>query len=320
MSNLLTQISNIGIVPVVALEDSSKAIDLAKALVNGGIPTAEVTFRTAAALDTIELMCTHVPECIVGAGTVHKVDQAKEAVKAGAKFIVTPGFNPSVISWCKEQNIMVLPGCSSPSDLEKAMEMNLSVVKFFPAEVYGGIKTLKAFSGPYQSLKFMPTGGINEENLNDYLSLNNVVACGGSWMIPKSAIEANDFDKITDLCHKAVAKMFDFQLIHVGINTKDEEEASKVANTLSRLFLKPVTEYPSAYFAGDMFEIIKGSFLGEKGHIAILTSNIERAVDYFTRTGLHFNDDTKNLDKNGQLQTIYFKEEIAGFAVHLKRR
>lgn len=192
------------LVPLVVLDDENDAVPMAKALVEGGIPIAEVTFRTAAAKAVIEKMSREVPEILVGAGTVHNVEQAEDAVNAGAKFIVTPGFNREVVQWCLDREIDVVPGTVTPSDLEQALSMGLSFCKFFPAEAYGGVKTLKALAGPYADIKFMPTGGVSEKNWKEYLALDNVVAVGGSFMTPSSLVKAKDWDGIKEICRKLV--------------------------------------------------------------------------------------------------------------------
>lgn len=319
-NELINKITAIGIVPVVVINDPSKAADLAKALCAGGIPVAEVTFRTECAAEAIREMARNVPEIIVGAGTVHSAEQAKAAVDAGAKFIVTPGFSKSTVKWCVDNDIPVFPGCTSPSDIESAMELGLKIVKFFPAEQYGGVKTLKALSGPYGGIKFMPTGGINAKNIADYLSLKNVAACGGSWMVPSALVEQGDFAGITALCREALRSAYGFELLHIGINTKDDGESKNIASQFAGLFGLPVVEFPGAYFAGSMVEVIKGGFLGEKGHIAIGTTCIERAVQYFTSRGIEFNKSTASYDESGKLLSIYFKDDIGGFAVHLRRK
>ena len=320
MSSNMDLIRNIGLVPVIVIEDSSKAVPLAKALCKGGIPIAEVTFRTAAAKDAIQAMSENVPEILVGAGTIHSVEQAKSAVAAGAKFIVSAGINADVVRWCIDNCIDVFPGCACPSDIETAISLGLKTVKFFPAESYGGVKTLKAFSGPYYDMKFMPTGGINENNVNDYLALDGVIACGGAWMAPQALIVAGEFDKIAVLCQTALAKTLGFELGHIGINTKDDRDAENTANAFASLFSLPVAEGPGSYFAGTIAEIMKGKFLGTMGHIAVLTNNAERAVAYFESRGIAFDKASENRSANGKLNTIYMKDEIGGFAIHLKQK
>ena len=201
------QFKEYGVVPVVVLNDAKDALPLAKALVEGGLACAEVTFRTDAAEESIRLMSEAYPEMLVGAGTVLTIDQVKRAVKAGAKFIVSPGFDPEIVDYCLENNIPVLPGCITPSEVAQAVKRGLKVVKFFPAEQAGGIAMIKAMAAPYTMVKFMPTGGINAKNLADYLSCDKILCCGGSWMVKGDMIKAGEFDKITAMTKEAVAKV-----------------------------------------------------------------------------------------------------------------
>lgn len=203
-SSVIDQIGECRLVPVIALQDAAHAAPLAESLLAGGLPCAEVTFRTAAAAESIRIMAER-SELLVGAGTVLKIDQVKAAVDNGAKFMVSPGFNPTVVGYCVENGIPITPGISNPTDIEMALEFGLEVVKFFPAEAFGGIKTLKAISAPYGMLRFIPTGGITEANLKDYLGFNKVLACGGSWMVPTDKIAAGQFAAVTELVRSAVA-------------------------------------------------------------------------------------------------------------------
>lgn len=202
MNNLIAQY---GVVPVVVLEDEKDALPLAEALVKGGLPVAEVTFRTVAAEGSIKAMCEAYPEMLVGAGTVLSVEQVDRALKAGARFIVTPGFDEEVVDYCIANNIPVYPGTVTPSEVTKAVKRGLNICKFFPAEQYGGVSTIKALSAPFTTVKFMPTGGVSAKNLKDYLSCSKIVACGGSWMVKGDLIKAHEFDKIRELTAEAVA-------------------------------------------------------------------------------------------------------------------
>ena len=203
MSEILEKIKEIGIVPVIVLEDAKDALPLAEALMEGGLPCAEVTFRTAAAEDSIRAISQAYPEMLVGAGTVLTTEQVDRAVAAGAKFIVCPGFNPRIVQYCQEIGVPITPGCSSPTDIEQALEQGLKVVKFFPAEQLGGLAMIKALAGPYVDVSFMPTGGINAGNVKDYLAYNRILACGGSWMVKGDLIKAGDFQRITELVKEA---------------------------------------------------------------------------------------------------------------------
>jgi len=204
MNDILKKISEIKIVPVVAIDRAEDAENLGRALVNGGIPCAEVTFRTDAAEEAIRILSEKFPEMLVGAGTVLKTEQVDRAIAAGAKFIVSPGLNPKVVGYCVDKGIPMVPGCANPSDIEAALEFDLEVVKFFPAEALGGLKLIKAMAAPYGNVKFMPTGGINANNICDYLAFNKVIACGGSWMVDKKLIAEGKFDEIERMCREAV--------------------------------------------------------------------------------------------------------------------
>ena len=204
MHEVLERIKEMGIVPVVVIDDVKNAIPLAKALCEGGLPCAEVTFRTDAAEEAIRIMAEQFPDMLIGAGTVLTIDQVDRAVAAGAKFIVSPGLNPNIVKYCVDKGILITPGCMSPSDIEIALENGLEVVKFFPAEPAGGLKMIKAIAAPYVNMKFMPTGGINIKNVKEDLLYDRIVACGGSWMVKDSLMKSGEFDKIAELVKEAV--------------------------------------------------------------------------------------------------------------------
>ena len=198
------KIKSFGVIPVVVLENAEDAKPLAEALVKGGLPVAEVTFRTAAAKESIRIMTENYPEMLVGAGTVLSCKQVDEAVEAGAKFIVTPGFDEEVVDYCLSKDIPVFPGVITPTEVTMAVKKGLKVVKFCPASQFGGLKTIKALSAPFGMVKFMPTGGIDASNLSEYLSSDKIVACGGSWMVKGDLVKAKEFDKIEALTKEAV--------------------------------------------------------------------------------------------------------------------
>ena len=204
MSEMLKTIEGFGVVPVVVLNDAKDAAPLAKALCEGGLPCAEVTFRTEAAEESIRIMATEFPEMVIGAGTVLTIDQVDRAVGAGAKFIVSPGFDPEIVDYCIAKGIVVLPGCITPSEVTQAVKRGLEVVKFFPAEQFGGVATIKALAAPFTSVRFMPTGGISAKNLADYLGFKKIIACGGSWMVKGDLVAAGEFDKIKEMTAEAV--------------------------------------------------------------------------------------------------------------------
>ena len=319
MYPVLEQISKIGIVPVVKIDRAEDALPLAKALCAGGLPCAEVTFRTSAAAEAIKIMTTNFPEMCVGAGTVLNAAQVDAAVEAGAKFIVSPGLNPNTVKYCIEKNIPITPGTSSPSDIEQAIELGLEVVKFFPAEQSGGLAKIKAMAAPYVNMKFMPTGGISAKNLTTYLDFDKIIACGGSWMVPGDLINAGEWDKIEQLTREAVQTMLGFELAHIGINGANEEEALKIANRYGFMFGLPVKVGNSSIFSGGIVEVMKTPFKGTNGHIAIRTNYIERAVNYMTTVlGVEFEEPKR--DEKGKYKALYMKEEVGGFAIHLLQK
>ena len=201
--DVLERMHACGVVPVVVLENAEDAVETARAMVAGGIDTMEITFRTSAAAESIRRVAEEVPEMLVGAGTVVTLDQCKQAVASGAKFIVSPGYDEEVVSWCCENGIPVTPGCVTPTEIMMALKHNIRVIKFFPANVYGGLTALKSLAGPFGGIKFIPTGGVGPANLAEFVSSPVVHAAGGSWVCPKADISAHDFQKITDLCREA---------------------------------------------------------------------------------------------------------------------
>ena len=203
MEKLFNSMSKIGVIPVIKIDDAKDAVPLANALKNGGICAAEITFRTAAAANAIKEIATDFPDFLIAAGTVLTPKQADQAIEAGATLIVTPGFNPVVVNHCLEKSYPIIPGVCTPGEIENAMSFGLRYLKFFPAEAMGGVKTIKAVSAPYSMIRFMPTGGINKNNLADYLSCKSVFACGGSFMVPSDLISAGKFDEIEKLTLEA---------------------------------------------------------------------------------------------------------------------
>lgn len=207
------QLERLGMVPVVVIEDATKATELAHALVAGGLPCAEVTFRTSAAKDAIMAMRRAEPNMLLGAGTILNTKQAQDAIDGGAQFIVSPGINRDVVKFCKQQGVSIIPGCATPTNIELALEFGLDVVKFFPAEQMGGLAVLKAMSAPYGNVQFMPTGGISAQNMESYLKEKRVLACGGSFMVKKELIDRGDFATITRLTQKVVEQILSIQIV-----------------------------------------------------------------------------------------------------------
>lgn len=319
MNEVLKRFQQLGIIPVVKIDDAKDAAPLAKALCEGGLPVAEVTFRTEAAEEAIRRMVEACPDMFVGAGTVLTTEQVDRAIAAGCKFIVSPGLNPKVVKYCQEKNIPITPGTSSPTDIEQAIELGLEAVKFFPAEQSGGLAKIKAMAAPYVNMRFMPTGGINEKNLISYLDFPKILACGGSWMVSDALINAGKFDEIKKLTREAVNTMLGFELKHIGINATSDEEADGVATSFEKLFGFTKNVGASSIFAGTAIEVMKQPYLGAHGHIAIQTNYIERAIYHMELQGFEFDMDTAKY-KDGKMVAIYLKGELGGFAVHLLQK
>ena len=320
MNEILKKIGLCGIIPVIRIDDPDTAVPLARALSDGGIPCAEITFRTQHGEEAIRRVAEAMPDVLLGAGTILTPGQADRAIEAGAGFIVSPGLNPRVVEHCLQKDVPITPGCSNPSDIETALEMGLETVKFFPAEQAGGLGYIKALSGPYPSVRFIPTGGINAENIAKYMSFDRVLACGGSWMVPTALVNAGKFDEITALCREAVDLMLGFTPAHIGINAENEEVAVNAASMFEALFGFPKKAGHSSVFAGGYVEVMKSPYLGRHGHIAIAVSSIERAMAHLERRGVVFMPESAKKNAAGTLHAIYLKDEIAGFAVHLMRK
>lgn len=319
MDACINELYRIGIVPVVALEDAADALPLGAALKKGGVSAIEVTFRTAAAADAIRLLSREMPELLVGAGTVITKEQADAAIEAGAKFIVSPGFQPALVAYVREKGIAMCPGTATPGEMEQAMSLGLDAVKFFPAEQNGGAPMLKALSAPYRDLLFMPTGGVKLENLRTYLALDQVFACGGTWLATKDDIKAKAFDQITARTREAVKTMLNFRIKHVGINSKDAREAKKTATLLCSIFDFDYNDTELSVFTGTAVEVMKYMGRGSLGHIAIGADNVDRAEYYLRQRGFSFDESTRRVDAAGRTTFLYLTEEIGGFAFHLTK-
>lgn len=318
---MINQLALAGLVPVIKVERAEDAVPLCRALAAGGLPVAEITFRTDAAEEAIRRVHAELPDVMLGAGTVLGVEQADRAIAAGAGYIVTPGFNSKVVNHCLQQGYPVLPGCAGPSDIEAALELGLKAVKFFPAEALGGVKTLKALLGPYHMMHFVPTGGINEGNLKDYLSIPQVLACGGSWMVPDDAIKSADWGKIEQLTRAAVQQVLGLELRHVGLNHPDAKAGMATAELLSQLTGWPILrDSERGCFVGDGFEVMKLQGRGTYGHIALAANDLPRAKWHLERRGFQFDEDSLELDATGRPRLIYIKDEVAGFGIHLSQK
>ncbi len=316
MHPVLEQIHSLGIVPVVKIDTPSHALPLGEALLAGDLPVAEITFRTSAAEESIKRLSGELPDLLVGAGTVLTPEQAEKAVKAGAQFIVSPGFNEPVVDYCIEHDVPVTPGVNSPTQIEQGLYKGLNVLKFFPAEASGGMSLLKSMSAPYNEVKFIPTGGIKTENMHEYLGFSKVLAIGGSWMVKPEFISGERFDEVSRIAREAVMSMLGFSLTHIGINSGDASAAADAAKLFASFFPGKASESDKSIMLGGAIELMKVPGRGSNGHIALGTTNITRAAAFLERKG--FSLDHENAVKSaGKVKAVFLQREIAGFAVHL---
>lgn len=318
MDPLMQRMGELGLVPVIRLESARTAVALGRALIKGGIPIAEVTFRTAAAEESIRAMTAELPDLLVGAGTVLTAAQAAKAVDAGARFIVSPCWVDEVVDHCLERGIPVLPGVVNPDGVAKGLARGLEVLKFFPAGASGGTAMLDALAGPFGAVKFVPTGGVDAGNLGAYARRANVLAVGGSWMVRGDLVDTGNWAEVERLCREAVAALHGFAFAHLGINGPDEAGCQALAGTLERLFSLAPKATGSSIFAGGQIEVTRTPGPGEKGHIALRCNQVERAVAYLAGSGIAARPETARTDR-GSLKSIYLDLELGGFRFHLVR-
>jgi 2-dehydro-3-deoxyphosphogluconate aldolase/(4S)-4-hydroxy-2-oxoglutarate aldolase len=316
MHPVLQRVGEIGLVPVIRLDSAGKALALGRALVRGGIPVAEVTFRTGAAEEAIGIMSAELPELLVGAGTVLTAEQAARAVRAGARFIVSPSWVEEVVQYCLEQEVPVLPGVVNPDGVARGLALGLEVLKFFPAGACGGTAMLDALAGPFGAAAFIPTGGIDAGNLAAYARRPNVLAVGGSWMVRPELVEAEQWPEVEALCREAVAVLHGFAFAHLGINGQDEAACRADSGLLERLFALAPRETSGSIFAGDRIELTKAPGPGAKGHLAIRCNQVERAVAHLAGLGIAARPETAKRER-GRLKAVYLDLDLGGFAVHL---
>jgi len=307
----------IGIVPVVKIDDATKAEGLAGALMRGGIPIAEVTFRTEAAEEAIKRMHKAYPDMLIGAGTVITVENARKAIEAGASFIVSPGFDEEIVSWCLNHNIPVCPGVCTPSEIQKGIKEGLSVLKFFPAEASGGVEMLKNLAGPFPSLKFMPTGGISLDNIADYAKMSNVLSVGGSWMVKADLINNEKWDEISQMCKEAELALQGISFAHVGMNNTDANAMEQSVGKFEKLGMM-AKRGNSSTFMDTSIEVMNKPFYGKNGHLGYKCFNVDRTMEYLRQFGFTPIEESIGRDAKG-IKVVYFKEEINGFAIHLLR-
>lgn len=316
-SEVINRLSRYGILPVINITELKYTLPLVCALSEGGLPLIEVTLRSEHSLEAIKIIKSEYPDMLVGAGTVLTSQKADEAIAAGADMIVSPGYDRELVRCCNAKNISIIPGCSSASEIQDAVNNGVSVVKFFPSELSGGMAAIRLLSGPFPGVKFLPTGGITLENLGGYLSSDKIIACGGSFMANGEMLKNEDYGAIKNACEASVAASLGFKLAHIGINHDSREEAEKTAKRLAALFGFNTRECSTSVFAGAVAECMENHRFGTLGHIGISTRSMLRAMAYLEKRGGEFDESSFKRDKSGNITCAYFSEEIAGFAIHI---
>lgn len=320
MNRAFEKVAEVGIVPVISLNDPQDAVSLAGALCEGGLPVMEITLRTTDALRCIRSVRKAYPDMILSAGTVLSSAQVDEAVAAGADYVVSPGYNPQTAEYCRTHGVEIIPGCVTAYEIDAAMAAGLQILKFFPAEQSGGVEAIKLLSGPFDKVRFLPTGGIGFDNLSKYLACGNVIACGGSFMAKSNLIAARKWDEITQNVRRSLDLSLDFELAHVGVNGGDSQEAEKAAARLGALLRMPLRYGSKSVFAGTAVECMQKPIAGKNGHIGFWCNSCERAIAWFSRCGVSVLEDTAQPDTHGSIKFVYLDEEILGFAIHIIKR
>jgi len=309
-NEIINTIRNCGIIPIATLNDPSLAVNYAQSLYEVGLPVIEITFRTESAEYSIRNIVDEFPDMLVGAGTVLSVESVKKAIDAGAKFLLSPGFNRTVVDYCTKNDILIFPGCSTPSDIELALAFDLHVVKLFPVETLGGVAFVKALSGPYKDVQYIPTGGVDDQNLNDYLKLNNVIACGGSWIFKPKGVTK---DQLASSAQETIKKILGFNLDKIYLNgdiVGDFVQNNKAIRRIEELFQEQV-------YGLSKLELDTKLTTNEKGYITIRTKDIYRAIQILKNRGIAIKRDSKKFDQNNNLKSVTLNDNYLGLNIQI---
>lgn len=320
MKEVLEHITNTGILPILTLDEPLDAIPIGQALHDGGIHNVVITYRSGNGADCINLITKALPDMLVGAGTVFKKEQVDSAVEAGAKFITCPSINPQIVEYCQSKGVPIIPGVSTPSDIETALTLGLDHLEYFPAIANGGLTGIQALSIAYPHVKFLANGGLDRSHIIEYLSDSRVFAIGGSWTVHPGWVSNKNFEMIESEAKESILTMLDFQIDHVGVNFPKEDAAIYAAEEFAEILGREVKEADYGYFAGPAFEAMKPNGHGVIGHVAFSVNSIERAKHYLEYRGITFNEPTATFDEKGFIKKIYLEREIGGMAVQLVRK
>lgn len=315
---ILERIGLEGLIPVVVINNADEAIYVAEAIHAGGLDTMEITLRSEAGLRAISNIAKYDTSIVLGAGTVLSLEKCKAAVDSGAKFIVSPGFNRDVVEWCLKSSISVIPGCVTPTEIQMALDMGIKIVKFFPADIYGGVLGCKALAGPFQhtGLSFIPTGGVNEKNLIEYIDKPFIHAIGGGWLCPREDINNRNYSNITLIVRSAIDTILGLNLSHIGIHQADANNSLDLVKKLEEAFHWPVRYGSNLYFVGKSIEVTNDIGSRANASITIVTDNINRSIYYLEKRNFTLDQRTA-IYKEGKLMAIYLDEDFGGFAVKL---
>jgi 2-dehydro-3-deoxyphosphogluconate aldolase/(4S)-4-hydroxy-2-oxoglutarate aldolase len=311
MNNILNKLRLYGIIPIITINDPGVVRPLAEALLKARLPVLEITFRTDAAAEAIRIAAKEFPEMLIGAGTVLTIENAKEAVSAGAKFILSPGFNPGVVDYCLENEITMLPGINSPTQIELALEKGLDVLKFFPSEASGGIKLIKAMAAPFPGVRFVPTGGINNSNLVSYMSCPCVLACGGSWVAKSSDIAAGRFDQVTRNAVETIRTMLGFRIKSIDIPGIRKEDITAVDQLFSGVFHLQPEKTEGGIRVAEVLGFLENKDL--PGTICLETIDLERAEFYIRDRGYR----VEKGDGNAGTGELFLSQRIGNYRLKI---
>ena len=312
------RIYNAALLPQIKTASAEDAVLAAKALLSGGVDVMELICRTEDEASVLAAVSKQCPDMLVGAQCA-TWEACELAAESGAQFLTTPGYSGKIVAWCSERGIPVIPGCVTPSEIMAATVQGVRVVKFFPAEAFGGMKTLTVLAEAFEGVRFLASGGIDNENLTDYVEAPFVQAVGGSWLCPAGDVAAHNFEAVTERCKAARATVLGFTLGHIGVNAENAEESLALCQTFRAAFGFDIWEMPASFFASSGIEVMKHSAVGTNGHIAILTNSVRRAEAELEKKGFALDLSTEKCIGSEPI-AVYFQNELGGFAVHLLKK
>lgn len=315
--DILEKIRQYGVLPTISFENVDEAVTACTLLSEKSIHVIEVMLRSENSLESIKKIKNDFPNFVVGAGTVKNIKDVETAIGAGADFVVSPFIDINTIQYCLSKDILIVPGVSTAQEIAIVTNLGVRTVKYFPAESLGGSSAIALLAGVFPEVSFIPTGGITTENFMSYLRQPTVIAVGGGFVFDKEALRRCDFPKLLNHIDHVLDVLFQFRIKHLGINMENNAEASDLAMRFNRLFNFNVEGKSKSYFAGDGLEIMKTQYFGEKGHIGIVSSDVDRAFHYLKRKGIMFIESSIVYTKNGRVKMAYLEGEYGGFAVHL---